>query len=150
MAEQGPNHTVRQVSHSDRSVLRRLPVHPVRPLVNVMSWSDFVCWICCACKPVGHVVGNCLDAWREAAAPWRGWYFRRTSDQYRAAIRRKRRAHPVYVQLGCIAQGLLIVATALRSPSQHVQPFPLRMWSGITPRFAPRSWDARLGARRAV
>ena len=26
----------------------------------------------------------------------------------------------------------------------------LRMWSGITPRFAPRSWDARLGARRAV
>ena len=24
------------------------------------------------------------------------------------------------------------------------------MWSGITPRFAPRSWDARLGARRAV
>ena len=26
----------------------------------------------------------------------------------------------------------------------------LWMWSGITPRFAPRSWDARLGARRAV
>ena len=26
----------------------------------------------------------------------------------------------------------------------------LRMWSGITPRFAPRSWDARLGERRAV
>ena len=26
----------------------------------------------------------------------------------------------------------------------------LRMWSGITPRLAPRSWDARLGARRAV
>ena len=24
------------------------------------------------------------------------------------------------------------------------------MWSGITPRFAPRSWDARPGARRAV
>ena len=24
------------------------------------------------------------------------------------------------------------------------------MWSGITPRFAPRSRDARLGARRAV
>ena len=26
----------------------------------------------------------------------------------------------------------------------------VRMWSGITPRFAPRSWDARLGASRAV
>ena len=26
----------------------------------------------------------------------------------------------------------------------------LRMWSGITARFSPRSWDARLGARRAV
>jgi len=26
----------------------------------------------------------------------------------------------------------------------------VRMWSGITPRFAPRSWDARLGARRAA
>ena len=26
----------------------------------------------------------------------------------------------------------------------------LRMWQGITPRFAARSWDARLGARRAV
>jgi hypothetical protein len=34
-------------------------------------------------------------------------YLHRTSDEYRAAIRRKMRAYHVYVQLGCIAQGLL-------------------------------------------
>ena len=32
---------------------------------------------------------------------------RRTSDEYRSAIRRKLRAYHLYVQLGCIAQGLL-------------------------------------------
>ena len=34
-------------------------------------------------------------------------YLHRTSDAYRAAIRRKLRAYHVHVQLGCIAQGLL-------------------------------------------
>lgn len=34
-------------------------------------------------------------------------YLHRTSDDYRAAIRRKLRAYHVHVQLGCIAQGLL-------------------------------------------
>ena len=34
-------------------------------------------------------------------------YLHRTTDEYRAAIRRKMRAYHVYVQLGCIAQGLL-------------------------------------------
>jgi hypothetical protein len=34
-------------------------------------------------------------------------YLHRTSDEYRAAIRRKLRAYHVYVQLGCIAQGLM-------------------------------------------
>ncbi|MFZ3084883.1 transposase [Rhodoferax ferrireducens] len=34
-------------------------------------------------------------------------YLHRTTDEYRAAIRRKLRAYHVYVQLGCIAQGLL-------------------------------------------
>ncbi|MBP8202218.1 MAG: transposase [Verrucomicrobiales bacterium] len=34
-------------------------------------------------------------------------YLHRTSDSYRAAIRRKLRAYHVHVQLGCIAQGLL-------------------------------------------
>jgi hypothetical protein len=34
-------------------------------------------------------------------------YLHRTSDEYRAAIRRKLRAYHVHVQLGCIAQGLL-------------------------------------------
>ena len=34
-------------------------------------------------------------------------YLHRASDDYRAAIRRKLRAYHLYVQLGCIAQGLL-------------------------------------------
>jgi len=34
-------------------------------------------------------------------------YLHRTTDAYRAAIRRKLHAYHVYVQLGCIAQGLL-------------------------------------------
>ena len=34
-------------------------------------------------------------------------YLHRTTDAYRTAIRRKLRAYHVYVQLGCIAQGLL-------------------------------------------
>jgi hypothetical protein len=34
-------------------------------------------------------------------------YLHRTSDEYRAAIRRKLRAYHVYDQFGCIAQGLL-------------------------------------------
>jgi hypothetical protein len=34
-------------------------------------------------------------------------YLHRTTDEYRVAIRRKLRAYHVYVQLGCIAQGLL-------------------------------------------
>ena len=34
-------------------------------------------------------------------------YLHRTTDEYRAAIRRKLRAYHVYIQLGCIAQGLL-------------------------------------------
>ena len=34
-------------------------------------------------------------------------YLHRTSDTYRAAVRRKLRAYHVHVQLGCIAQGLL-------------------------------------------
>ena len=35
-------------------------------------------------------------------------YMHRTSDAYRAAVRRKLRAYHVHVQLGCIAQGLLL------------------------------------------
>jgi len=31
----------------------------------------------------------------------------RTSDEYRAAVRQKPRTYHVYIQLGCIAQGLL-------------------------------------------
>ena len=34
-------------------------------------------------------------------------YLHRTSDAYRAGVRRKLRAYHVHVQLGCIAQGLL-------------------------------------------
>ena len=34
-------------------------------------------------------------------------YLHRTTEPYRAAVRRKLRAYHVYVQLGCIAQGLL-------------------------------------------
>lgn len=34
-------------------------------------------------------------------------YLHRTTDSYRAAIRRKLRAYHIHVQLGCIAQGLL-------------------------------------------
>ena len=34
-------------------------------------------------------------------------YLHRTSDKYRAAIRRKLAAYHIHVQLGCIAQGLL-------------------------------------------
>ena len=34
-------------------------------------------------------------------------YLHRTSDTYRAGVRRKLRAYHVHVQLGCIAQGLL-------------------------------------------
>lgn len=34
-------------------------------------------------------------------------YLHRATDEYRAAISRKLRAYHVYIQLGCIAQGLL-------------------------------------------
>ena len=37
-----------------------------------------------------------------------GQYMHRTSDAYRTAVRRKLRACHVHVQLGCIAQGLLL------------------------------------------
>ena len=37
-----------------------------------------------------------------------------------------------------------------KGPAFILTQFGFRMWLGITPRFAPRSWDARLGARRAV
>ena len=34
-------------------------------------------------------------------------YLHRTDDKYRADVRRKLRAYHIYVQLGCVAQGLL-------------------------------------------
>jgi len=59
-----------------------------------------------------HVVGTyAYHFWMLAMKPLhRGsgdQYLHRTSDEYRTAIRRKLRAYHVYVQLGCIAQGLL-------------------------------------------
>jgi hypothetical protein len=59
-----------------------------------------------------HVLGAyAYHFWMAAMKPLhRGdgdQYLHRTSDSYRAAIRRKLRAYHVHVQLGCIAQGLL-------------------------------------------
>ena len=59
-----------------------------------------------------HVVGAyAYHFWMLGMKPLRrgtgDQYLHRTSDEYRAAIRRKLRAYHVYVQLGCIAQGLL-------------------------------------------
>jgi len=59
-----------------------------------------------------HVVGTyAYHFWMLAMKPLRrtggDQYLHRTTDAYRAAIRRKVRAYHIYVQLGCIAQGLL-------------------------------------------
>jgi hypothetical protein len=59
-----------------------------------------------------HVIGAyAYHFWMLGMKPLRrgagDQYLHRTSDEYRAAIRRKLRAYHVYVQLGCIAQGLL-------------------------------------------
>ena len=59
-----------------------------------------------------HVLGAyAYHFWMLAMKPLRrgsgDQYLHRTSDEYRAAIRRKLRAYHVHVQLGCIAQGLL-------------------------------------------
>jgi hypothetical protein len=59
-----------------------------------------------------HVIGTyAYHFWMLGMKPLRrgsgDQYLHRTSDEYRVAIRRKLRAYHVYVQLGCIAQGLL-------------------------------------------
>jgi len=59
-----------------------------------------------------HILGAyAYHFWMLAMKPLRrgagDQYLHRTSDEYRTAIRRKMRAYHVYVQLGCIAQGLL-------------------------------------------
>ena len=59
-----------------------------------------------------HVLGAYgYHFWMKGMKPLRrgdgDQYLHRTRDVYRAAIRRKLAAYHVYVQLGCIAQGLL-------------------------------------------
>jgi hypothetical protein len=59
-----------------------------------------------------HVIGAyAYHFWMADMKPLRrgsgDQYLHRTSDAYRAAVRRKLRAYHVHVQLGCIAQGLL-------------------------------------------
>jgi hypothetical protein len=59
-----------------------------------------------------HLLGACAyHFWMGAMKPLKrgsgDQYLHRTSDAYRAAIRRKMAAFHVHVQLGCIAQGLL-------------------------------------------
>lgn len=59
-----------------------------------------------------HVIGAyAYHFWMAAMKPLRrgdgDQYLHRTSDEYRAAVRRKLRAYHVHVQLGGIAQGLL-------------------------------------------
>ena len=59
-----------------------------------------------------HVIGAyAYHFWMLGMKPLRrgagDQYLHRTSDEYRAAVRRKLRACHVHVQLGCIAQGLL-------------------------------------------
>jgi hypothetical protein len=68
--------------------------------VEVASMSLWVPWMnavrslrMCGMKPLKRGGGD--------------QYLHRTSDAYRAAIRRKMAAFHVHVQLGCIAQGLL-------------------------------------------
>ena len=57
------------------------------------------------------------------------------------------RARLLQIQIGA---DCLCRSRALATKAHRFRLVRLRMWSGITPRFAPRSWDARLGARRAV
>jgi len=59
-----------------------------------------------------HVIGAyAYHFWMAAMKPLRrgsgDQYLHRTSDAYRAGVRRKLRAYHIHVQLGCIAQGLL-------------------------------------------
>jgi len=59
-----------------------------------------------------HVIGTyAYHFWMLGMKPLRrgsgDQYLHRTTDAYRGAIRRKLRAYHVYIQLGCIAQGLL-------------------------------------------
>ena len=60
-----------------------------------------------------HVIGAyAYHFWMMAMKPLRrgqgNQYLHRTSDDYRNAVRRKIGAYHLYVQLGCIAQGLLL------------------------------------------
>ncbi len=60
-----------------------------------------------------HVIGAyAYHFWMMAMKPLRrgqgNQYLHRTSDDYRAGVRRKLGAYHLYVQLGCIAQGLLL------------------------------------------
>lgn len=60
-----------------------------------------------------HVIGvYAYHFWMMAMKPLRrgqgNQYLHRTSDAYRAGVRRKLGAYHLYVQLGCIAQGLLL------------------------------------------
>jgi hypothetical protein len=63
-----------------------------RQAVHVLGAYAYHFWMC-GMKPLRRGDGN--------------QYLHRTSDAYRAAIRRKLRAFHLHVQLGCIAQGLL-------------------------------------------
>jgi hypothetical protein len=60
-----------------------------------------------------HVVGSFgYHFWMSTMKPLRRGdgkqHFHHTTDQYRAAIRRKVAAYHAYIQIGCIAQGLLL------------------------------------------
>ena len=60
-----------------------------------------------------HVIGGyAYHFWMMAMKPLRrgqgDQYLHRTSDDYRNAVRRKLGAYHLYVQLGCIAQGLML------------------------------------------
>ena len=60
-----------------------------------------------------HVIGSYgYHFWMSTMKPIRRGngkqYFHHTTDQYRTAIRRKLAAYHAYIQIGCIAQGLLL------------------------------------------
>ena len=63
-----------------------------RQAVHVLGAYAYHFWMC-GMKPLNRGDGD--------------QYLHRTSDAYRAAIRRKMAAFHIHVQLGCIAQGLL-------------------------------------------
>jgi len=100
------------VHHSVRGTIFLLSTDTSLTALEILQLYGYRFKIELGFRQAVHVIGAyAYRFWMLGMKPLRrgsgDQYLHRTSDEYRAAMRRKLRAYHLYVQLSCIAQGLL-------------------------------------------